>query len=202
MPWNLCISLHNATSPFNHTAAFRRAGEKPSLPRKSCQKGGLSRFIQDRCYLESRGFSAHALDKFILISTLYYIQSVDVLGWSNQIICPVAQHTQAISHVHFHYYKKVPELSRERSSNNRGLWNLTFPSLYPLLAPTHKHSQEVQTPWGWGNNIAPGYPPSSSSYAWKSWCNTSECQKPCSLLWQTGQREENKQVSEHESSFQ
>lgn len=101
----------------------------------------------------------------------------------------------------FLLYKKVLELSMDRSSNNRGLQNLSLPILHPLQAPTHKPSQEAQTPQGWGNKITPGSPPSSSSNAWKSWSNTSECQKPCSLLWQTGQREK-KQVSEHESSFQ
>lgn len=151
--------------------------------------------LSERRYLESIGFGAHTLDKFILFSTLYCIQSVDVLSWSNWIICPVAQDTQAISHVRFHKYKKVPELSRDRSSNNRGLWNLVFPTLYPLPAPTHKPSQEAQTPRGWGNNIAPGYPPSSSSYAWKSWSNTSNQVPEAMLLVVANRAEGRKQTS-------
>lgn len=44
----------------------------------------------------------------------------------------------------FPLHKKVPELSVDRSPNNRGLWNLSLPILYPLQAPTHKPSQEAQ----------------------------------------------------------
>lgn len=91
----------------------------------------------------------------------------------------------------FLLYKMVPELSMNRSSNNRGLWNLSCPILYPLQASTHKPSQDIQTLWGLWNKIAPGFPPSSSSNAWISWSDTSKCQKPYSLLWKTGQREKN-----------
>lgn len=78
-----------------------------------------------------------------LISTLYEVQSIDVWSWRNWIVCPVAHHTQAISHVHFRYRKRCQSWAWTCPLTTEDCESYHFPS---YIHCRHQHKNPARRP--------------------------------------------------------